>query len=152
MRFLKVLKTRKGKPVNFRDIEPHIKDLSECFDILLLYLFGSYALNSANVLSDLDIAFLPKKKFSVGEVISLINELQDIFEEEAIDLVDLSHVPLTLTHRVLKEGRCLYARDLKTKIEFESKKENLYYDTAHLRNEYFEALKRRIKDGTYGCR
>ncbi|KPJ56576.1 MAG: hypothetical protein AMJ42_05175 [Deltaproteobacteria bacterium DG_8] len=152
MKFLKVLKSREGKNVNFKEVESKTKDLSERFDILLLYLFGSYALNSANILSDLDIAFLPGGKFNVDKILSLIGELQDIFEEEAIDLVDLSKAPLTLIHRVFREGKCLYACDLKTKIEFESMNENLYYDTEYLRREYFDALKRRIKNGTYGYR
>ena len=152
MRFMKVLKSREGEAINFGKIESKVKDLSERFNILLLYVFGSYASNNASMLSDLDVAFLPERKFNVDSILSLIGELQDIFEEEAIDLVDLSQVPLTLIHRVFKEGRCLYARDLRTKIEFESRKENLYYDTEHLRKEYFDALKRRIKDGTYGDR
>ena len=149
---MKVLKSREGEAINFGEIESKVKDLSERFNILLLYVFGSYASNNASMLSDLDVAFLPERKFNVDSILSLIGELQDIFEEEAIDLVDLSQVPLTLIHRVFKEGRCLYARDLRTKIEFESRKENLYYDTEHLRKEYFDALKRRIKDGTYGDR
>ncbi len=152
MRFIKVLKSREGKAINFEEIELKVKDLSERFNILLLYIFGSYAYNNASVLSDLDIAFLPESKFNVDKVLSLITELQDIFEEEAIDLVDLSKASLTLIHRIFKEGKCLYACDLRTKIEFESRKENLYYDTEHLRKDYFDALKRRIKDGTYGCR
>ncbi|MBW2652432.1 MAG: nucleotidyltransferase domain-containing protein [Deltaproteobacteria bacterium] len=151
MRFIKVLKSREGQAIDFGEIEPKVKDLSERFNILILYVFGSYASNNANALSDLDVAFLAENKFNVDKILSLIGELQDIFEEEAIDLVDLSQVPLTLIHRVFK-GRCLYARDLRTKIEFESRKENLYYDTEHLRKEYFDALKRRIKDGTYGYR
>jgi hypothetical protein len=152
MRFIKVLKSREGKAINFEEIELKVKDLSKRFDLLLLYIFGSYASNNASILSDLDIAFLPGSKFNVDKILSLIGELQDVFEEEAIDLVDLSQAPLTLIHRVFKEGKCLYARDLRTKIEFESRKENLYYDAEHLRKEYFDALKRRIKDGTYGYR
>ena len=152
MRFIKVLKSRKGKAINLREIELKVKDLSERFNILLLYVFGSYASNNASMLSDLDVAFLPERKFNTYSILSLVGELQDIFEEEAIDLVDLSKVPLTLIHRVFKEGKCIYARDLRTKIEFESRKENLYYDAEHLRKEYFDALKKRIKDGTYGYR
>jgi len=119
---------------------------------LLLYLFGSYALGYANRLSDLDIAFLPKEEFNLDKTLNLLAELQTIFQEEAIDLVDLSKAPLTLIHRVLKEGRCLYACNLRKKIEFESKNETLYYDTAPLRKDYFSALERRIKNGTFGYR
>ena len=152
MRFLKVLKSREGQAIDLGGIELKVKGLSERFNILLLYIFGSYAYDNANVLSDLDVAFLPERKFNMDKILSLIGELQDIFEEEAVDLVDLSQAPLTLIHRVFKEGKCLYACDLRTKIEFESRKENLYYDAEHLRKEYFDALKRRIKDGTYGDR
>lgn len=148
MKFLKVMKLRKGKPINFEKIEPRINNLSKKFDILLLYLFGSYSSEQAYKLSDIDIAFLSKRKLDLNEILALFGELQDIFQAEAVDLVDLEKVPLTLIHRIIKEGRCLYMSDIRTKIEFELKNESLYYDTEPLRKEYFKEIERRIKNGT----
>jgi len=146
------MKLRYGKPVNLEEIAPQMKALAREFNILLLYLFGSYTSGEADKLSDIDIAFLSREKFDLDKTLRLISELQDIFQDEAIDLVDLSKAPLSLIHRIIKEGICLYACELRTKIEFESKNETLYYDTAPLRREYFKELERRIKDGTFGYR
>jgi hypothetical protein len=100
----------------------------------------------------LDIAVLAEHELSPIELLDLTEGLQAIFEEEAIDLIDLRKVPLTLIHRVLRDGRCLYARDLGTRIEHEMKWETLYFDAEPLRKESFAALARRLDNGTFGHR
>lgn len=152
MRLLRVLKSRSGKNIDFKETEFKINSICKSYGIKLLYIFGSYAFNNASSLSDLDIAYLSGKRLELDNFLSLLGELQETFEEEAIDLVDLSNAPLTLTHRVLREGICIYAEDLRTKIEFETKYETLYFDTVPLRKEYFQNLIRRIEDGTFGYR
>jgi len=152
MRFFKVMKSRNGNGIDFDKVKPEVSAVCKELNIVLLYLFGSYATGKAYRLSDLDIGFLPHKKLDLGKVLSLSGKLQDIFEEEGIDLVDLSRAPITLVHRVIKEGRCLYASDPKRRIEFEVKNEAFYYDTEPLRKEYFSALERRVMDGTFGYR
>lgn len=152
MRFIRVKKSREGKPIDFNRIEPEIEKLAEKFKLKLVYIYGSYAFNSAGKLSDVDIAILGEDKLNLDKELALLESLQEIFEDEAVDLVDLSKVPLTLVHRILKEGKCIFASDLSTKIDFEVRNEHLYYDTQPLREEYFKSLKRRIKDGTFGSR
>ncbi len=150
MRFIDTLRSRNGRPIEFKKIEGQIKEAVKDFDITLLYIYGSYAFGTAAKLSDLDIAFLTRERISSNKYLELIQKMQEIFEEEAIDLVDLSRVPLTLVHRILKEGKCLYAKGLSERIEFETRCENLYLDTEPLRREYERALMRRIEDGSYG--
>lgn len=152
MRFIDVLQSRNGQPVDFKEIEPQIHELAKEFCLELFYIFGSYAFNNASKLSDLDIAVLSRRGISFKKWLSLLERLQRLFKDEAIDLVDLRMAPLTLIHRVLKEGRCLYAKDLTTKIDFETKYESFYFDTAPLRREYDFYLLRRIEDGTFGHR
>ncbi|MBT9159917.1 MAG: type VII toxin-antitoxin system MntA family adenylyltransferase antitoxin [Dehalococcoidia bacterium] len=152
MRFLTILKTREGRPLNFEKLEPLIGEVCERYGLSLFYLFGSYASGQTSKLSDLDVAVLREQGLELDRLLDLTGELQEIFEEEAVDLVDLRKAPLTLIHRVLKEGKCLYARDLRTKIENEVRWESLYLDTEPLRRESFEALKRRLADGTFGHR
>ena len=152
MKFIRVLKSRNGKPIDFMAIESEIENICQEFGILLFYVFGSYAQNFANKLSDLDIAFLSKEKFDLHQLLEFLSKLQDIFEEEAVDLIDLRGAPLALIHRVLKEGRCIYAKNLPEKVEFESRSETLYFDMQTLRNEYFISLQRRIENGTFGYR
>jgi predicted nucleotidyltransferase len=152
VKFLNVRQTRAGDPLDFIQVEPFIKQLSEQYRLLLCYIFGSYASGNASTLSDLDIAVLAAHELSPKELLDLTEELQAIFKEEAIDLIDLRQVPLTLVHRVLRDGRCLYARDLGTRIEHEMRWETLYFDAEPLRKESFEALTIRLDNGTFGHR
>lgn len=147
MRLLRVLKTRKGKPIHFLAYASKIEQLCKKHHIDLLYVFGSYASGTSGSLSDLDIAYY--SKHDVDEF-KILPELQNIFDEEAIDFVNLKKAPLPLIHRVLK-GQCLYASSVKVKIEFEINTENLYFDTAPLREEYFENMMERIAHGAFGA-
>ena len=144
MRLIKVLMSRKGKPIDFVRIQPAIDKFCQKHQISLLYLFGSYSSGKMGFLSDVDIAYLGN-----AECLDLMEELTDIFEDEAIDIVDLKEAPPLLTHHILK-GRCLYAKTLATKINFESHAEAVYFDTAPLRRTYFKSMLGRINDGTFG--
>lgn len=68
MKFLKVLMTRDGKPIDFEKISSDIEKICKKFQIELLYIFGSYASNIADRLSDLDLAYLSKGEFDLGNI------------------------------------------------------------------------------------
>ncbi|MDP3640381.1 MAG: nucleotidyltransferase domain-containing protein [Nanoarchaeota archaeon] len=146
MRFIRTLMSRKGKPLDVSQLEPAIKNICKRYRLELFYVFGSYATGKPGPLSDVDVAYFPSKDI---DVIQLLIDLQKIFAEEAMDLIDLRKAPPALVHRVLK-GRCLYAKNLRTKIQFETHAECTYYDTAPLRRLYFQKMLERIKHGTYG--
>ncbi|MEK6647129.1 MAG: nucleotidyltransferase domain-containing protein [Candidatus Firestonebacteria bacterium] len=152
MKFLEVLKSRNGKILDIDLLEPLVENVCQRFKIQLLYLFGSYATKNISKLSDLDIAFFASDDIKLEKWGQFLGELQDIFEEEAIDLVDLKNAPLPLIHRILRDGKCLYAINLESRINFETRSETFYQDTKYLRMEYFDALLRRIENGTFGCR
>lgn len=148
MRLIRTLRTRKGKPLALSSLEPKIAALCRQFHIELLYLFGSYASGKTGPLSDIDIAYRAQRTINP---IRLLSALQDIFSEEAIDLVDLRTAPPVLIHQILKKGTCLYARDIKTRIAFETGTECIYYDTAPLRKTYTTQLMERIEHGAFGA-
>ncbi len=147
MRLLKVLKTRKGKPIDFTASAPEIERICKKYRLDLLYVFGSYASGEPSSLSDLDLAYYSRHPI---DELSLLPKFQALFEEEAIDLVNLKKAPVPLIHRVLK-GTCWYARSLKVKIGFETSAESIYFDTAPLREEYFEKMMERIEHGAFGA-
>ncbi len=147
MKFIRSLLTRRGKPIDFSLIERQIMNICKKYHLDLFYVFGSYAKGTTTLLSDVDIAFYARRKV---DELDLCGELMNLFGEEAIDLVDLHKAPVALVHRVLKEGKCLYATDVKVKIEFECRMESEYFDTQWMREEYFEQMIGRIENGTYG--
>ena len=147
MKLIRVLMTRNGKLINFSTVEKEIFSICKRYHINLLYVFGSYATGKTTSLSDLDIAFYSEKKVNQ---IELLQTLQHLFQEEAIDLVNLEKAPSHLIHRILRDGKCLFASDIKIKISFETEKENEYFDSRWMRQDYFKAMKKRIEHGTYG--
>lgn len=147
MRFVEVLKSRGGKPLNFKEVETRIAELCGKFGIDLFYIFGAYARNTADKLSDVDVAYLAGRKV---DELKLIAELQEIFEDEAIDLVNLRRAPPPLVHRILRDGRCLYASSSGARVDFETRAEAIYWDTRWLREEYFKKMVERIESDTFG--
>ena len=148
MRFYSVLKSREGKPIDFKKVEKNVKEICKNFKISLFYIYGSYVRGNPWKMSDIDLAYLSQKNLSWEKESKLREELEEIFEDEAIDLVNLKNAPLTLIHRILKEGKCLYAVDLRTKIDFETKKESEYLETEWMRKEYFEKMIKKIENGS----
>lgn len=146
MRFLPILQTRKGKPINFTALDSKLEKLCKKYKVDLFYAFGSYTSGKTSTLSDLDLAYYSEHKV---KELDFLAELQELFEEEAIDLVNLKKALLPLIHRILK-GKCLYASSIKVKIEFETHVDALYFDTAPLRKEYFTHMMKRIEHGTFG--
>lgn len=147
MRFLKVLKSREGKPLDFEEVGKRAAGLCRRFGINLFYIFGSYAGETADKLSDVDVAYLAGGKV---DELKLIAELQEIFEDEAIDLVNLRRAPPPLVHRILKDGRCLYASSSGARVDFEVIAEAVYWDTKWLREDYLKRMVERIENGTFG--
>jgi len=147
MRFARVLKSRGGKPLDLEEIKGKIAELCKRYGIDLFYIFGSYATNNPHKSSDVDVAYLAEGK--VDEP-SLIIGLQEIFEDEGIDLVNLKHASLPLIHRILRDGKCLYSSSAEKRVNFETRAEVLYWDTKWLREEYFRKMLERIENGTFG--
>ena len=80
----------------------------------------------------------------------MLAERERIFEDEAVDLVDLKRAPPPLVHRILKEGKCLYAVSRRRRVEFEMRAERLYWDTHWIRWAYLRSVVERVWNGTFG--
>jgi len=113
-------------------------------EIVVSYLFGSYAKNQSNSLSDIDIALLLNKKIEKeGELIykaKLIADLMSVLKTNLVDVVCLNSAPPLLAHRVIRDGIIIDSKDEKARIFFETLSLNQYIDTKPLReiqNLYF---------------
>jgi len=142
--------SRRGRPIDIGELEKSIRTICETHTIVLAYLFGSYATGTPGILSDIDIAVLAREPLDWRVLVRIAGDLAGLLEDEAIGLVDLAHAPDHLAHRVLRDGMCLYAKDLPTRIDYEVAVEMRYGDAEPLRREYLRALERRIEDGTFG--
>lgn len=104
-------------------------------EIKFAYLFGSEAKNRTTALSDVDIAvYLDEtldeyKRFDIR--LALICDVCGLLKRGDIDLVVLNDTPLSLSYRVVREGKVVYCKDERKRIRFEVKIMTMYFDRKH---------------------
>lgn len=92
-----------------------------------IYIFGSYADNSATPASDIDIAFLTFSKVSAVEKWKIQEELASILDID-IDLVDLKDATVILRAEVIEKGKLIYSADSYQVDYFEMTTYSMYAD------------------------
>jgi len=99
-------------------------------DVAAAYLFGSVARGEATSKSDVDIGLL----FSTSPAPTL-EALPTRLEADLaraigapLQIVVLNRAPIDLVHRVLRDGILLLDRDRSSRIAFEVRARNLYWD------------------------
>jgi predicted nucleotidyltransferase len=129
----------------FRELPPDTEGalgrlipLFEREGVHLAYLFGS--LSRGEQAHDVDLAILTQGK----PAFQLRAAITDTLGTERVDLVDLRKASPVLRFEVIRTGRALYARDAETQERFELETLRLYRDTAPLRQQQREYLKRRL--------
>jgi len=123
-------------------------------DVRLAYLFGSYGRGTANALSDVDVAVLMAGHLSSREQgrarVRLMADLMAALGREDVDLVILNQAPLLLRHRVLRDGRLLFAADERERVHFTADTYQRYLDHRYMYDVLDEAMFRRIREGRFG--
>lgn len=125
-------------------------------EIILAYLFGSRARESATPLSDIDLAVMVDDSVSPGEYAryraSLLSELMPILGTDRVDLVLLNEGTPLLNYQVVRDGRLLLERRAGVRADFAYRAISRYLDTIPLRKVQDEYLRQRIKRGALGKR
>jgi predicted nucleotidyltransferase len=96
-------------------------------DILALYLYGSHAEGRATALSDIDVAVWARADLSRSQ----LSELEDRWASqwpETVDLRVLNLAPLPFRYEVTARGRRLWAADVGTIGDLESRVWRTYWD------------------------
>lgn len=126
------------------DIEGRLNSLEEKLkefpDLLVVYLFGSYARGDENELSDIDLAFYFLKPDEELEI-QLYEVVSSHLETDEITFISIRNAPLPLAYRIISEGIVIYERSKKERLEIEEKLNKLYLDFLPLYRE---------KKGCYG--
>jgi len=108
--------------------------LAACPEVLEGYLFGSVATGRAQTRSDVDIAVYvdtgrcPEAPY--GYQAELTTVLMQALGRNDIDVVILNCAPPLLYHRVLRDGRRVFARDLARTTTREGQALSRYFDYA----------------------
>jgi predicted nucleotidyltransferase len=123
-------------------------------EVSLAYLFGSQAQGRAHSLSDVDVAVLLAEQFTPAEQsrarLHLLGELMALLQREDVDLVVLNQASLLLRHRVLRDGRLLFANDDRARVRFAAETYRRYLDCRYMYDMLDEAMFARLREGRFG--
>ena len=115
---------------SFFETDPH--------GVIAVYVFGSFARRSEGPESDVDVAVLyshaPAKTFD-GLPLSLEEGLEKRLGR-TVEVVVLNHAAADLIHRVLRDGKLLIDLDPSSRIKFEVRARNEYFDLLPTLNRY----------------
>ena len=112
------------------------------FECEAILLFGSYARNSQNAESDVDLAIKVKKEIQPKELFEIKRKLEDIFEKD-VDLIDLNNTQDGIRYEILMNGVTIYVKD---DLKFELYKLDMYREYLEL-NESRQTIIDNIKKG-----
>ena len=108
-------------------------------EILLAFLFGSFAKGQARPSSDVDIGVLFSSVPGIDALTSLTDDLSSLVRKE-IDLAVLNEASPILKMQVLKSGILLYAKDKKYYHQFFVDTVNQYDDLKQVRRPIEESI------------
>jgi len=92
-----------------------------------IYIFGSYTQGGFNENSDLDIAFLAKKRVDSLKRFKLANKIANAVGKE-VDLIDLTIDDIVLKYEIIAKGERIYQKDINEILLFESAVFMEYFD------------------------
>lgn len=117
--------------------------------ILSIYIFGSYAKGSAKKGSDFDIAFVVKEKgtFSDDKAYKILRPIS--FPADVDFVVVDKDTSSLLLFEIISFGKRIYEKSEEEALAFEASVLKTYYDTAHIRNIYYQYLKEKFPPKRY---
>lgn len=117
--------------------------------ILSVYIFGSYAKGVAKKGSDFDIAFVvkDKKTFSDDEAYAILRPTS--FPADVDFMVVDKGTNSLLLFEIISFGKRIYEKSEEEALTFEAYVLKTYYDTAHIRNIYYQYLKDKFPPRQY---
>lgn len=125
--------------------------LARSSDILVAYLFGSFARGKAGPLSDLDVAILLAGRLSregrLQRRLDIGWEISHLLRVDAVDVVVLNDAPLPLAYRVLRDGVVLFCQDEDARIRYQADIISRYLDFKPLLERHARALIHRGRTG-----
>lgn len=112
------------------------------FECEVIILFGSYARNTQNEESDIDIAIKSNREISKKEIFEARLELEENIKNDT-DLINLDNINDDFRYEILMNGKILYCKD---QLKFELYKLDMCQEYFDL-NESRQSIIERIKNG-----
>ncbi|RMF37673.1 MAG: nucleotidyltransferase domain-containing protein [Chloroflexi bacterium] len=123
--------------------------------VVLVYLFGSWAAGRAWAQSDLDLGVLfdpalpprTRWKLTLRFEVDLVGLLEGVGE---VDVRELNAAPLAFRYQVIRHQQCLYARSEAERVAFEARLITDYCDFKPVRDHYYRYMAERLRRGDVG--
>lgn len=120
-------------------------------DVVVAYLFGSQARGTSGPLSDLDVAVLLRGDgHGLERRLALMADVAAATKRGRVDVVILNEAPVALAYRVLRDGRLLFSRDERARIEHRVRTVDRYLDMEPFRRVQEQGLRDRLSKGRFG--
>ena len=118
-------------------------------NIKVAYLFGSYANDTYNENSDVDIAVIYKEPLDEYEHAGKSIDVSRVFGDVTVDYIDLERVNVFLQFEILSKGKIIYFENEQDLIDFSKRVQELYIEMDYERRKYITAV---LKEdgGEYG--
>ena len=120
-------------------------------NVIMAYLFGSYARGQAGPLSDVDIAVLLNGQPSEAECfdarLDTLGRVMTQLQHNAVDVAILNQTPLALCYRVVRDGRVLFCSDNAARIAFTARTVTTYLDFKPTLEVFEQATLKRARKG-----
>jgi predicted nucleotidyltransferase len=124
--------------------------LSTVPEVVLGFLFGSYARGQGRPDSDVDCAVLLADVVPSGVYfdarLRLIDGLARATGRDDVDVAILNEAPLALAYRVLRDGKLLFCRAHAAYVQYRVRTLNLYFDFAPLLERHQAMFLKRVSD------
>jgi uncharacterized protein len=124
--------------------------LSTVPEVVLGFLFGSYARGQSRPDSDVDCAVLLANDAPPGGTFDLRLRLMDglarAIGRDDVDVVVLNEAPLALAYRVLRDGKLLFCRDHAAYVRYRLRTLDLYFDFAPLLERHQAMFLKRVSE------
>nr|NIQ07681.1 nucleotidyltransferase domain-containing protein [Candidatus Korarchaeota archaeon]NIU85310.1 hypothetical protein [Candidatus Thorarchaeota archaeon]NIW15410.1 hypothetical protein [Candidatus Thorarchaeota archaeon]NIW53354.1 hypothetical protein [Candidatus Korarchaeota archaeon] len=116
-------------------------------ELLVGYLYGSFARGNTTDRSDIDIGVLISEDFETGPLYESklsVKIESTITTQRDVEVRVLNDQPLRFLHQVLKYGKMFYCKDEIARIRFETRVYDKYIDFKPFIKEYNELRRKRL--------
>ena len=136
----------KFKKIDF-DVTPYLEKLPELLgkypEIIVAYLFGSYATGKITPLSDIDIAYLIDSdifyKDYLDKELTIDSEISHLLRTDEVACILLNKTPVSFQYHVISLGKKIYCKDEILKASYEASVVSRYLD-----QKYYEDLNKKL--------
>lgn len=125
----------KFKQIDF-DATSFLECLPELFkkfpEVLLSYIFGSYATGNIKPLSDIDIAYLINPALTLSSSLefelNVESEIAHTLKTDEVDCVCLNNAPVELQYQIISYGKNIYSKGESERVLYETIVLDKYFD------------------------